>query len=768
MQAIIMAGGEGTRLRPMTCDIPKPLAPLCGKPVIMYILELLQAHSFKKATLTLMYKADKIMEAFEDDRYEDILLDYSIEENPLGTAGCVKLASYEDEVLVISGDAMCDFDIASAINFHRQKKADATIIVKKVVDPREFGLVLNDEEGRITGFIEKPSYESCTTDLANTGVYILSKSALDMIEPNKKKDFAADIFPLMLKKSMKIYAYEEKGYWCDIGNFQTYLNCQHDMLDGKVTCRIDGHRQLDGIYTSASFLRYNGVKIIPPAFIGKNVRIGKGTIIGSGTVLCDDVSIGSNCRINACVIQEDAFLGDRVSCNNAVICKNAKLLRESTIEENAVVGENAMIGENATVRESVKIWRNKSVERNFNAVYDIKHGNGKAFYLDDEGICGETNGAVSPSVAMALGSSIATCSKNNVVAIGYKGDTAGRAMTMAFCSGAMSSGAAVWDFGECIQPELDYCMSVVGITSGAYIESNEVTKLRVLSEYGLLPTRKQERKIEAGINRSEYTRAPFLQFGKYKKADDIVALYKKHIERLCIDEFKGVYAQVKSSDERASHLLTEIISDRNDYDGQKIVINLTNGGRNATLYSEETGYVSYEKLIMICSLIYFINGKDVSLPYHFPSVADKLATIHGRKVLRYYSCSCDDSDIGARKLALGTPFVRDGIALCAIILSYISEKNITLKQVLSEIPEFYTTAKYVSIHKSPSQVLKEICCERSGLTEGVAINDKKGRVLIRPVKAGKGVMMFVESFKSETATELCNDFEKIIRDNGNI
>lgn len=768
MQAIIMAGGEGTRLRPMTCDLPKPLAPLCGKPVLMYILELLQTYSFDKATLTLMYKADRIMDTFEDDKYEDISLDYSIEKDPLGTAGCVKLASYDDEVLVISGDAMCDFNLAEAIKFHRQKKADATIIVKKVIDPREFGLVLNDKEGKITGFIEKPSYESCTTDLANTGVYILSKSALDMIEPDKKKDFAGDIFPLMLKNSMNIYAYEEKGYWCDIGDFKSYLRCQQDMLEGKVTCRIDGHRQLDSIYTSSTSLHYNGVKIIPPVFIGKNVRIGQGTIIDSGTVLCDDVVIGSNCRIHSCVIQEDAFLGDRVSCNEAVICNNAKLLRECTIEENAVVGENAIIGENATVSGGVKIWSNKSIERNFKAVYDIKYGSGRELFIDDEGICGETNGNVNPRVAMLFGSSLATCSENNIVAVGRKSGIASEAMSMAFCSGAMSSGVEVWDFGECTQPEMDYCMVATGITSGAYIESGEVTKLRAISEFGLLPTRKQERKIEAGINRSEYAKASFNEFGNYKKANDIVALYKKHIESLCTDEFKGFYIQVKSADERALELLSQIVFKRNDYDGQKIIINLTSGGRLATFYSEDTGYVFYQKLIMLCCLIYFKNGKDVSLPYHFPSVADTLAQAYGRKVLRYYSCSCDNSDKEARKLAQSTAFVHDGIALCTLILSYISDNKITLKQALSEIPEFYTTAKYVSIHKSPSQVLKEICPERSGLTEGVAINDEKGRVLIRPVKAGRGVMMFVESFKSETATELCNDFEKIIRDNENI
>lgn len=767
MQAIIMAGGEGTRLRPLTCDKPKPLAPLCGKPVIMYILELLQTYGFKKATLTLMYKADRIIDTFDDDKYEDIELDYSIEKNPLGTAGCVKLASYEDDVLVISGDAMCDFDLNSAIKFHKQKQADATIIVKKVIDPREYGLVLNDKDGKITGFIEKPSFESCTTDLANTGVYILSKSALDMIEQGKKKDFAADIFPLMLKNSMKLYAYEEKGYWCDIGDFKSYLRCQQDMLEGKVKCRIDGHRQLDGIYTSTTSLRYNGVKIIPPVYIGKNVRIGEGTIIGSGSVICDNVTIGSNCRINACVIHENAFLGERVSCSNCVICKNAKLLRECNIEEEAVVGENAVIGEDATISQGVKIWQNKSVEKNFNAVYDIKHGSGKSLYLDDEGICGETNGNVDPNVAMVLGSSLATCCENNIIAVGHKASHSGKSMSMAFCSGAMASGAMVWNFGECTQPELDYCMAVTGITSGVYIESDEITKLRVLSEYGLPPTRRQERKIEAGINRSEYTRVTFDKFGKYKKASDIISLYREYIERLCPDEFNNFYVNVKSADERVLQLFNQIVSKRNDYDGEKITVNFTNSGKFATLYSEETGYVSYHKLVLLCCLIYFKNGRDVSLPYHFPSVADSLAQKYGRKVYRYYSCSCDNSDKFARQLALSTRFVRDAITLLTIVFSYISENEITLKKALSEIPEFYTTAKYVSIRKSPSQVLKEICPKRSGFSEGVAINDEKGRVIIRPVKAGKGMMMFVESFKSEMATELCNNFEKIIRDNEN-
>ncbi len=765
MQAIIMAGGEGIRLRPLTSDIPKPLAPLCQKPVLMYILDLLRKYSFKKATLTLMYKADKIIDEFDEGIYKDIDLNFSVEKEPLGTAGCVKLACTDSEVLVISGDAMCDFDLAQAVKFHREKNADATIVVKKVTDPREFGLVLFDSDNRIKGFIEKPSYENCTTDMANTGVYILSKKAIDLIENGKKLDFAADIFPLMLKSNMMLYAYEDNGYWCDIGDFNSYKKCQKDMLEGVVSCNVEGCKRQNGVYSKSSILNYNGVKFIPPVYIGENVRIGIGSIIEAGTVLSDNVTIGENARIHSCIILDNAFIGDRVSCTGSVICKNTKILRESRIEDNAVIGENAVVGENSTVSQNVKVWQNKSIDRNFNAVCDIKFGNGKSLYLDDEGICGETNGSVSCMTAMMLGSSIATGTEENIVALGYSSGDVSRAMSVAFSSGTVSAGSDVWDFGICSQPELDYCMFISKITSGCYIEGGEITKMRALSQYGLPPTRKQERKIEAGLNRGEYASVNAVDFGKIKNTENIKQLYEKSLSDILPVKFNGFYANVKCDDENITSLMDRIISVRNDYDGMKITVNLTNGARLATFYSEDTGYVFYGKLVILCCKIFFEYGKDVSLPYHFPRVAENVAQKYNRKVMRYYNCSCDESDKEARSHACESRFVRDGMYLCCLVLGYLSEKGITLKEALCDIPQFYTTAKYVSISKSPSQVLKNICSCKNGFSEGVAIDDDRGRVLIRPVKAGKGVMMFVESFKSEMAGELCQSYEKLIKEN---
>lgn len=204
MKAVIMAGGEGTRLRPLTCNMPKPLAPLCGKPVAFYILELLKKHGFTEAVFTLRYLGEKLEESFGDNSYKGMELSFRYEKTPLGTAGSVKNAAGSEEVLVISGDAMCDFDLTAAMEFHKRRNSWATVIVKKVPDPREYGLVQTDNDGRILGFLEKPSYEGCVTDLANTGVYILSKEVMEKLSRDRPLDFAKDVFPVFLRENITL------------------------------------------------------------------------------------------------------------------------------------------------------------------------------------------------------------------------------------------------------------------------------------------------------------------------------------------------------------------------------------------------------------------------------------------------------------------------------------------------------------------------------------------------------------------------------------
>ena len=762
MKAIIMAGGEGTRLRPLTCSMPKPLAPLCAKPVSMYIIELLIKHNISDAVFTLGYQSNKIISYFNDEAPKGINISYSTEEIPLGTAGSVKKACGEPcDVLIISGDAMCDFDLSQAIKYHQDKNADATIIVKKVSDPREYGLVLTSEDGKVRSFLEKPSYESCITDFANTGVYILSKSVVEKIPDNKKCDFAQDIFPVLLKESMNVYAYEEKGYWCDIGDFKSYLKCQKDMLGGLVKCEIDAHKTLDGIFT-ASMSDFKGADITPPVYIGKNVKISPDAVIESGSVICDGATISKGAKIHGSVILNGAYIGENVTCNEAVICENAKLLSGSSVFEGGAVGANAVVGENSIIEAGVRLWAGKHLESNTDALFDIKYGHTKQLYIDDEGICGETNGEITPLTAAALGASLGAVGRK--IAVGYSDTPSSKALAYALMSGIMSSGADVWTTGISAEPELYYAMTEINADSGCFVDAGITAKLKVFGKDGLPLTRHQERKIEGGLNRSEYNKASFSSFGEIIDIGGIKSLYSEHLREIAPGFLKGMKAEVTSSNALISDKIGKILSDISDTRGQKVIFHISSDGKRLSAYSDDTGYIYYEKLLLICCQGYFKRGENVSLPFSAPKLADIIAGKSSCNVLRYFSCPVDESDKSARELAKTCRFGIDAIELMFQVLKTLYDNGIDLKKAADELPKFTSANRFVCIEKPPAEILKAFCSENGGLGEGVVAEEDEGRILIRPVKTGKGVMVFAESYKSETASELCDIYEKKLWD----
>ncbi|MEG0614301.1 MAG: sugar phosphate nucleotidyltransferase [Oscillospiraceae bacterium] len=765
MKAVIIAGGEGLRLRPLTCSIPKPLAPLCGKPVIEYILDLLKRHKFSSACVTLGYKGEQIVSHFDGENYNGISLAYALEDEPLGTAGGVKSAvGDDDEVLVISGDSLCDFDLSAAIEFHKANNSAATIIAKKSDDPREYGLILAEKNGRVKSFLEKPSFESCVTDLINTGVYILSKAALKSIPDGVSSDFAQDIFPKMLEQNMPIFAFKDEGYWCDIGDFKNYISCQKDILLGRINCEISGHKTLDGnFFADAAELR--GVKVTPPVYIGKNVKISSGAIIDAGSVICDDVTVLRGAKIHNSVLLSGAYIGEKATCNDALICQNAKLLAGSAVFEGGVVGESAVLGENSTVECGVKIWAKKHLESNASAAYDVKYGYAKPICIDDEGVCGETNGEITPQIASMLGSALVTALLDDErIAVGYRDTPTAKAMAFALISGILSAGGNVWDMGECLETEMEFSMHEAGIKLGCFANIGVTAKFRILAENGMPISRRQERKIESGINRAEYHRAGFSDFGKHIDVSSLKELYSGYVLRIFSGKLFKIHAEINSASVALSSICEKVFSAVNDINGTRIIFHIASDGRKLSAYSDETGYVFYEKLLLIACKFAFEDGKNVALPYSAPAAVDSIAEKFGQKVLRYFDCPVDLSDEKARKLAGEVNFPRDGLILAATVLDGISKRKTTLKTVVDELPKFTSITRFIPIEKSPSEVLKSFCSERGGLNEGVVAEENGGRVLIRPVKTGKGVMMFVESFKSETASEICDIYEKLLNE----
>lgn len=236
MKAMVLAAGVGSRLGHITADIPKPMAPVGGKPVMEHIINLLRLYGIRDIIANLHYLPEKIMDHFGDGSGHGIRLTYSVEETLLGTAGGVKNNQWflDETFLVISGDALTDINLASFLNFHREKKALATIALKEVADVEQFGVVITDETGRIRSFQEKPKKEEALSNLVNTGIYIFEPEIFDLIPERQFYDFGRNLFPLLVEKGMPFYGYPMEGYWCDIGTVDTYEKACREASAGLV------------------------------------------------------------------------------------------------------------------------------------------------------------------------------------------------------------------------------------------------------------------------------------------------------------------------------------------------------------------------------------------------------------------------------------------------------------------------------------------------------------------------------------------------------
>lgn len=244
MKAVVLAGGDGTRLRDISQGLPKPMMPIVGKPLLAHIVALLRENGFDQICMALRYKPELIRQTFGDGAKYGVRIVYSVEQQPLGTAGAVKKCQDfigEEDFLVISGDAACDFDLAALMRSHHDTDAGATIALCSQDEPLAYGLVLTGMDGLVTGFLEKPTWDHVVTDMVSTGIYALSPSILEDIPDGEPFDFARDLFPRLLHKGKALYAWQSAGYWCDIGTPRDYYRCNLDALDG--IYRLPGRTQ---------------------------------------------------------------------------------------------------------------------------------------------------------------------------------------------------------------------------------------------------------------------------------------------------------------------------------------------------------------------------------------------------------------------------------------------------------------------------------------------------------------------------------------------
>jgi len=335
MKAVILAGGRGERLRPITDTRPKPLVPVLARPVMDYCLSLMSHHGIREAIVTTHYLSEQIRERYGEHAF-GISLSYSQEESPMGTAGGVKkleaALSGEESFLVMSGDALCDFDLSRAIRFHKEKQADVTIILSSVKTPLEYGVVLQDTFEKIFAFSEKPDWSETFSDLVNTGVYILSTRVLQKIPQGKVFDFSHDLFPLLLREGYRLFGYKDRGYWCDIGKIPTLYRCNQDLLRGK----------------AQTYLPLSGKTVVSPDgkglyFVSDAAHVEEGASIQTGSVISPGAHLKEGSRVAGSIVMENVKLEKGSFAQNAVLCEETVLGEEAMALSGSVLGAGSVV-----------------------------------------------------------------------------------------------------------------------------------------------------------------------------------------------------------------------------------------------------------------------------------------------------------------------------------------------------------------------------------------------------------------------------------------
>jgi mannose-1-phosphate guanylyltransferase/phosphomannomutase len=522
MKAVVMAGGEGSRLRPLTSRRPKPLAPIANKPVMHHIIDLLRRHGITEVVGTLHYLADEIESFFGDGSELGVSLRYVVEDTPLGTAGAVKLAEEflkDDTVLIVSGDALTDIDLTALLAFHREKKSVATITLQRVENPLEFGVVVTDAEARVTRFLEKPSWGEVFSDTINTGIYVLEPEFLNYMERGKSYDFSKDLFPQMLAEGKPLFGYVTADYWTDIGNLQQYQQANVDAVSGAVRVELAGREIRPGIWVGENSRIDPSATLIAPLVIGANVSIDREAVIGAHSVIGDSSIVGAGARIDRSVIWESAYIGEGATIDSCTIADRNIIRERVQIGEGAVIGSRCTIGADAIVQPHVKMWPDKSVAAggvvSMSLIYGIKWP-GSLFGTD--GVTGIGNIDITPEFAMKLGQAFGSFLKpGQTVRTSRDMHPASRVMNRCIISGLLSVGINVDDLRAYPTPLARFAVRT-GAEGGTHVRVSAKDPTAFLIEFfdanGINIEKALERKVENLFFREDFRRTSMDSVGK--------------------------------------------------------------------------------------------------------------------------------------------------------------------------------------------------------------------------------------------------------------
>ena len=803
IKGIIMSGGIGTRLRPLTCHLPKPMVPIFNKPVMEYGIDLLREHEIHDIAVTLCYLPEMIIDYFQDGSEFGVNINYYIEDRPLGTGGSVKNADefLDNTIVVISGDAFTNIDLQKAHEFHMERGSKATLILKREPIPLEYGVVITDSNGKITRFLEKPSWGEVFSDTINTGIYILEPEVLNYYEKGENFDFSKDLFPRLLADDIPMYGYIAEEYWCDVGDLNTYIETHEDILSENKTHYLLGKKQEKGIWIGNGSILGREAKIYPPIFIGENTIIEKGAVIEPYTVIGNNCTIGEGTSVKKSIIWDNVNVSENCEIRKSVICNNVRIDRRSRIFEGVVIGSYSNISRDSTIKPQVKIWPYKTIDEKMTIKNNLIWG-GKATrkLFGDRHISGVFNEDITPEIATGLGTAFAsTLEDRGVYIVSSDEHNLSKSIKNSIVSGILSTGSGVIDIKNSTIPMCRFGVKYFNGDGGIHVGGNNLNKRNVCLEF----MDKDSANLDKDITKKIENRLAIEDFRRIEdgQIEDTVNIY--NFSMIYLREGKNQLKNIDKIKARKPRLIISSPSRNicnmaerflNDigcktriarYDeGLKIGdirdMLLEEEGDLGLLYGENgerieltDGFniVRDEKYYLLSLLISLGSGKarDVVIPYNYPRVIEELTKKY--KGVPIYSKSNIPSIIQSMikgKTNLQYILNFDGIWASGRIIDYLVGNDTTLNNILATLPEYFYLKKEIPCRWDDKgniiRRLTENKKEGMEFKEGVRFIGDKGWALIIPDENKPVFNLYIEGYNEEYARELWVEYDQMIKE----
>jgi len=827
MKAVVMAGGAGSRLRPLTINRPKPMVPMANKPVIGHILDLLKRHGIIDVIITLQYMAEDIQDYLGDGHNLGMNIQYSIEETPLGTAGSVKQAQalLDDTFLVISGDAVTDINLEEIITFHRLKHAKATITLYHVPNPLEYGVIIVNDDGRVQQFLEKPSWGEVISDTVNTGIYVLEPEVLNLFEPGISFDFSKDLFPILMERGEPMYGYIAGGYWCDVGNLAEYMRASQDILNKKVRVDDLGKQVSPGVWCEEGVEIAPDAQIYGPVFLGKGTKVKSGVIIHGPTVVRDYTVIDNNAHVDRSIIWRNCYVGEGVELRGAIVGRQCNLKRKVVVFEGGIIGDSTVVGEGAVIHPGVKIWPNKEVEAGATVKTSIIWGaQGRRVLFGRYGVTGLVNVDLTPEFAARLGAAFAaTLPIGSSVTINRDEHRSPRMLKRGMISGLPSAGVNVLDTLAVPIPVARYITRTSKTAGGVHVRlspyDSRVVDIKFFDSRGQDLSKNAERNIESVFFREDFRRVYLNEIGTIGYATNVIERYSEaFLAAVDVEAIKAShpYIAVDFANASASMVLgtlltkmgCKVVALNQAVDEAKMSISpdefqqalvalskisqvldtgmgvrLDVGGERVFFVDENGHQVPQVTLAaaLACLALQTKGGGAIAVPVTMPTVFEKIAAQHNGQVLRTkvntqaLMAAANRKDVVMAADGSGSFIwpdfqpVIDGMMTIAKVLEFLAKLQITLGSALAQVPPYYVANGQVGCpwdaKGSVMRLLNQQYKERLGQQiDGVHINLGENQwVLILPDADSPHFHIYSQAQSQQAAQDLIDKYIRIVQ-----